>query len=119
MVQCGRSLFVLLTAVWAQVIIDDPQDTVPASPSTTYVWVTVTTAGAIATVRTPYFQEFLPVASAAASVEHGSVGLGTIDGEVGVTRQYSMLTLNGHGNNVVGHLSPGLGLLGVVFALVA
>lgn len=118
MVRCGLALFVLLTAVWAQKIIDDPKDT-DMPESTTFVWVTVTVNGAIATMRTAYFQEFLPVATAAAAVKQGTIGMGSISGDYGVTRDYAITTFSGHGNNIVDGLSTGLGFLGVIFALVA
>lgn len=63
----------------------------------TLVWVTTTVNGGLATVQVQYTQSFQPVASSAAVVPLGTMGLGTISGEVGTDRTYDTTTLSGAG----------------------
>lgn len=74
------------------------------SKSYTTVWVTITTNGALATVKTIYSQSFMTTySSATGTVSSGLEGLGTISGSVGDIRTYSQTTITNGGarNNEV------------------
>lgn len=68
----------------------------------TSVWVTTTIAGGgLATVQVQFTQTFAPVASSAAEVPLGEMGLGTISGSVGGDRVYETTTIGGAGAALV------------------
>jgi hypothetical protein len=64
----------------------------PASP--TSVWVTATLAnGALTTTLSEYVQSFPTFYSTIASPKSGSIGMGTITGQVGVVKPIEYVTL--------------------------
>lgn len=83
---------------------DDGGDTTTAkSTSATIVWVTVTTNGALATVKSTYLQSFVETYTAAtASASAGTVGMGSISGSVGGVRTYEHTTITGGAGNIEG-----------------
>lgn len=73
--------------------------------SKTLVWVTATTKGRVVTTQSPYRQPFMSTYTTAVTddVKKGSIGLGTIDGQVGKIRTYDHTTISANG----GSTSPG------------
>lgn len=69
-----------------------------SSKSETTVWVTITTDGATATVKTIWVQSFMSTyTEATSSAAAGSVGLGSLSGLVGGVRSYSETTITNGG----------------------
>lgn len=96
------SLFINLVSLLAVVSALANQDgdgattTTGKTTSQTTVWVTVTTNGALATVKSIYKQSFLETyTTATSSAASGSVGLGSISGSVGGVRTYEHTTVSG------------------------
>lgn len=73
------------------------------SKSDTTVWVTITTNGALATVKTIWTQGFMSTYTTATALpSSGDIGMGSLSGSVGGIRSYSQTTISNEGNrNVV------------------
>lgn len=68
------------------------------SKSDTTVWVTITTNGVLATVKTIYSQSFMSTfTTVTASASSGEIGLGSLSGSVGDVRTYSETTVTNAG----------------------
>lgn len=90
------------------------------SKSYTTVWVTITTNGALATVKTIYSQTFMTTySSATGTVSSGQEGLGTISGSVGEIRTYSQTTITNGGarNNEMAAYGGAAGALLMVLGM--
>lgn len=74
---------------------DDDNADENGTTAPTSVWVTTTVNGALATIQAQYTQSFQPVASLAAEVPSGGIGLGSLSGEVGNARTYDSTTVSG------------------------
>jgi len=69
------------------------------SKSDTTVWVTITTSGALATVKTIYTQSFMSTyITEVDAPSSGNVGMGSISGNVGSLKEYSKTTITNGGN---------------------
>lgn len=69
------------------------------SKSDTTVWVTITTNGALATVKTIYTQSFMSTyITEVDAPSSGNVGMGSISGNVGSLKEYSKTTITNGGN---------------------
>lgn len=80
--------------------------TTATTTSATYVWITTTVGGQLATISVPYSQSFMSTYSTANSdaVESGSVGLGSISGSLGGIRSYSQTTIT-NSNDAPSHFN--------------
>lgn len=92
------------------------------SVSATTVWITVTTNGGLATVKSLYKQSFMKTYGEAdvLAPPSGAVGLGSITGSVGEVRSYDRTTVS-NSNAAVGIFKPAnayAGLLGTLFLAV-
>lgn len=76
---------------WATITEGDTTYTTSLSPI--IIWITVTTNGALATISTTYIQRFSTQYSTIAQPSSGSIGLGTISGEVGVVKPEHLTTI--------------------------
>lgn len=93
-----------------------------SSASATTVWVTVTTNGRLATVKSLYKQSFIQTYGSAdvLAPPSGAVGLGSITGSVGGIRSYDQTTVS-NSNAGMGSFQPlnaYAGLLGTMFLAV-
>lgn len=66
-----------------------------SSSELTTVWVTITTNGALATVKSLYTQKFTLINPVSTAVPSGSAGMGSLSGSVGDIRTYLETTVNG------------------------
>lgn len=97
---------------------DDPATTTATlSQSDTTVWVTITTNGALATVKSIWTQNFMTTfTTETATPSAGDVGIGSISGTVGGVRSYDQTTIsNGANKNMM--YGGAAGALMVVFGL--
>lgn len=86
------AIFIVITAVIGETTTSST--TASSSESPTLVWVTGTDAsGRLATTQSAYTQQFSQLYSSIASPSSGSIGLGTIQGTVGVVRTYETMTV--------------------------
>lgn len=66
----------------------------------TSIWVTVTYNGVLTTMLSEYSQAFKPpITTAVDSVASGGIGLGSLLGDVGTLKSYSIVTEN-HANGI-------------------
>lgn len=74
---------------------DGGDDDSKTKKTTTWVWVTTTIGGQLATISTAYFQKFISTHSSedAKSVASGEIGLGSLSGSVGGIKTYSQTTI--------------------------
>lgn len=91
--------------------------TLSLSQSDTTVWVTITTNGALATVKSIWSQNFMSTFTTdTATPSSGNVGMGTISGSVGGVRSYDQTTIsNGANKNLM--YGGAAGAFMVVFGL--
>ncbi|RCK66059.1 putative GPI-anchored protein 1 [Candida viswanathii] len=75
---------------------DDGSNPKPTTTSATYVWITTTVGGQLATISVPYSQSFIQTYSTANmdGVQSGSAGLGSISGSLSSYRSYSQTTVS-------------------------
>lgn len=66
-----------------------------SSSQLTTVWVTITTNGALATVKSLYTQQFTLINPVSTEVPSASAGMGSLSGSVGEIRSYLETTVNG------------------------
>ena len=74
---------------------DGGDDDSKTKKTTTWVWVTTTIGGQLATISTAYSQKFISTHSSedAKSVASGEIGLGSLSGSVGGIKTYSQTTI--------------------------
>ncbi|CAH2353213.1 predicted GPI-anchored protein 1 [[Candida] railenensis] len=85
---------------------DGGGDTTTAkTTSATTVWITITTNGALATVKSTYHQSFVETyTSATSSAAAGTIGMGSISGSVGGVRTYAHTTVSGGAGDIQGSI---------------
>lgn len=116
------SLWILLLSLFAVVSAfdlfkrADPTTTESTSVATTTlattVYVTITTNGALATVKSTWVQTFMTTYTVTTGgVSAGSVGMGTLSGSVGDVRTYSQTTVNAGNKNAYSGVVGGAFLL--------
>lgn len=76
---------------WATITEGDTTYTKSLSPI--IIWITVTSNGALATISTTFIQRFSTQYSTIAQPSSGSIGLGTISGQVGVVKSPYQTTI--------------------------
>lgn len=84
--------FLMLLTIWAVVVVAAKT----SATTTTLVWVTVTKAGVLTTMQTPFKQEFMSTYTTAetSDVKSGQIGLGSLSGHVGDIRTYERTTIS-------------------------
>lgn len=103
--------FLALISVCLALAVQGDGDDKTTSTSVTIAWVTVTTNGGVATVKTTFKQSFMDTyTSAVKSVAAGSIGMGAQSGTVGGVRTYSQTTISNAGD-VVSSSSLGVAFL--------
>lgn len=81
---------------------DDATTTTTLSAKPTTVWVTITTNGVVATVKSYWTQSFMSTFTATTSeVQAGSIGMGSLSGSAGSIRSYSQTTISNEGQALV------------------
>ncbi|KAL7666359.1 Eukaryotic translation initiation factor 4E [[Candida] zeylanoides] len=93
----------LSLAVFAAALAgEDPDVETPTTTPKTPIWVTITTNGQVATVKSLYKQSFMPTYTEAVTtaVKSGEIGMGSASGTVGGIRTYSHKTVSGAANGL-------------------
>ncbi|CCE86427.1 Piso0_004916 [Millerozyma farinosa CBS 7064] len=88
----------LVMSVWAA------EDT--STTSVTTAWITLTSNGKLTTAPTAYSQSFHSVTTTE-SPSKGSIGLGTISGNIGGVRSYTEVTVSANNAAAFGRSLPG------------
>ncbi|SCV00682.1 LAMI_0G06634g1_1 [Lachancea mirantina] len=81
------------------VTITEGTTTYTTTRGPTVIWVTLTRSGQVLTVSTTFAQRFASQFSTTAQPSSGSIGLGTISGEVGYVKSTQYLTITNGGNS--------------------
>lgn len=107
----------LSLAVFAAALAgEDPDVETPTTTPKTPIWVTITTNGQVATVKSLFEQSFMSTHTEAVTtaVKSGEIGMGSASGTVGGIRTYLHKTVSGAANGLRCVYS---GLLGFVVVL--
>lgn len=117
--------FLLTLFLAFAVCLAETSSTTSSTKTTTLVWVTGTdSAGLTATTQSAYTQKFSSMYTSVATYESGSIGLGSLSGEVGDIRTYDQYTVsqaNGGARllpSFAGLGAPNSGTLGLALAVV-
>ncbi|CAK7895777.1 predicted GPI-anchored protein 1 [[Candida] anglica] len=119
-ISCFFSVFTFLSCVAALAMQQDEGDTTTnTSLEPTTVWVTITTDGKLATVKTLYKQSFGPSYSdpITTDLKSGNIGLGAISGTVGDFKTYQQTTVK-NGQNSLTMTNIYAGLAGISFLVI-